>query len=51
MRGRCSHGQKVLASIVVRLALAKTFKTPTTILALDEPTVNLDAQHVDNLAK
>lgn len=25
MRGRCSAGQRVLASIVIRLALAETF--------------------------
>jgi hypothetical protein len=43
MRGRCSAGQKVLASIVIRLALAETFCLHCGILALDEPTSNLDA--------
>jgi len=41
MRGRCSAGQKVLASIVIRLALAESFCVHTGILALDEPTTNL----------
>ena len=42
MKGRCSTGQKVLASIVIRLALAEVFCSSTRILALDEPTTNLD---------
>ena len=42
MRGRCSAGQKVLASLVIRLALAETFCLNCGILALDEPTTNLD---------
>ncbi len=42
MKGKCSTGQKVLASIVIRLALAQVFCTKTKILALDEPTTNLD---------
>jgi DNA repair protein RAD50 len=41
MRGRCSAGQKVLASIVIRLALAESFCCSTGIMALDEPTTNL----------
>jgi len=43
MRGRCSAGQKVLACLVIRLALAETFCLSCGILALDEPTTNLDA--------
>ena len=43
MRGRCSAGQKVLASLVIRLALAENFCLNCGILALDEPTTNLDA--------
>lgn len=35
MKGRCSTGQKVLASIVIRLALAEVFCGSTRILALD----------------
>ena len=42
MKGRCSAGQKVLASLVIRLALAETFCLNCGILALDEPTTNLD---------
>ena len=42
MKGRCSAGQKVLASIIIRLALAETFCSNCGILALDEPTTNLD---------
>lgn len=43
-------GQKVLASIVIRLALAEVFSSGACILALDEPTTYLDRQHIDNLA-
>ncbi len=35
MKGRCSMGQKVLASIVIRLALAEVFSNSARILALD----------------
>jgi DNA repair protein RAD50 len=35
MKGRCSTGQKVLASIVIRLALAEVFCSSTRMLALD----------------
>ena len=51
MKGRCSMGQKVLASIVIRLALAEVFCSSTRILALDEPTTNLDKEHIQNLAQ
>lgn len=51
MRGRCSAGQKVLASIIVRLALAESFSTNCGLLALDEPTTNLDRENVSSLAK
>ena len=43
-------GQKVLASIVIRLALAEVFGNSARILALDEPTTNLDREHIANLA-
>lgn len=46
MRGRCSAGQKVLASLVVRLALADAFCHNCGILALDEPTSNLDERNI-----
>ena len=42
MRGRCSAGQKVLASLIIRLALAETFSVNCGMIALDEPTTNLD---------
>ena len=50
MRGRCSAGQKVLASIVIRLALAETFCLSCGVLALDEPTTNLDEANKTGLA-
>lgn len=50
MRGRCSAGQKVLASLLIRLALAETFSSQCGILALDEPTTNLDRENIDALA-
>lgn len=36
MRGRCSAGQKVLASIIIRLALSDSFGHNCGIIALDE---------------
>ncbi|XP_015757884.1 PREDICTED: DNA repair protein RAD50-like isoform X2 [Acropora digitifera] len=50
MRGRCSAGQKVLASIIIRLALAETFCLNCGILTLDEPTTNLDEDNNESLA-
>jgi len=50
MRGRCSAGQRVLASIVIRLALAETFGVNCGCIALDEPTVNLDHPNKKGLA-
>jgi len=49
MRGRCSAGQKVLSSIIIRLSLAETFCSNCGILALDEPTTNLDAENIEGL--
>ncbi|KAJ2776211.1 DNA repair protein rad50 [Coemansia javaensis] len=51
MRGRCSAGQKVLACLIIRLALAETFSANCGILALDEPTTNLDQENIDSLAR
>ncbi|KAG2487944.1 hypothetical protein HYH03_013523 [Edaphochlamys debaryana] len=51
MRGRCSAGQKVLACLIIRLALAETFCLNCGILALDEPTTNLDAANSESLAE
>ncbi|RZF47733.1 hypothetical protein LSTR_LSTR005997 [Laodelphax striatellus] len=49
MRGRCSAGQKILASIIIRLALAETFSTNCGVITLDEPTTNLDRDNVISL--
>ncbi|OAG32886.1 DNA repair protein RAD50 [Nematocida sp. ERTm5] len=51
MRGRVSAGQKVLASIVIRLALAEAFSLNCGFLSLDEPTTNLDSANISGLAK
>ncbi|AGO10874.1 AaceriAFR637Wp [[Ashbya] aceris (nom. inval.)] len=51
MRGRCSAGQKVLASIIIRLALSETFGTNCGVIALDEPTTNLDEENISSLAR
>lgn len=50
MRGRCSAGQKVLASIIIRMALADCFGSHCGIIALDEPTTNLDSENIRALA-
>lgn len=41
-------GQKVLASIVIRMALAECFGSNCGVLALDEPTSNLDRSHIES---
>ncbi|KAK6042294.1 hypothetical protein COOONC_20201 [Cooperia oncophora] len=51
MRDRCSAGQKrnqfqMLACILIRIALADVFGGACSIIALDEPTTNLDALKV-----
>lgn len=51
MRGRCSAGQKVLGSILIRLALAEAFCVDCGVLALDEPTTNLDTENIAGLAE
>jgi len=51
MRGRCSAGQKVLASIIIRLALAESFGIGCGLIALDEPTTNLDSDNIKSLAE
>ncbi|KAB0795761.1 hypothetical protein PPYR_09822 [Photinus pyralis] len=50
MRGRCSAGQKVLACLIIRMALAETFSKNCGILALDEPTTNLDRSNIQSLS-
>jgi DNA repair protein RAD50 len=51
MRGRCSAGQKVLSCLIIRLALAESFCVNCGILALDEPTTNLDRANIGGLAE
>ncbi|KAK0423766.1 hypothetical protein QR680_008318 [Steinernema hermaphroditum] len=51
MRDRCSAGQKVLASILIRIALADVFAGRCSILALDEPTTNLDIDKVEAMGE
>ena len=41
---------KVLASILIRLALAECFGANCGMIALDEPTTNLDAENAEALA-
>ncbi|RKP14620.1 P-loop containing nucleoside triphosphate hydrolase protein [Piptocephalis cylindrospora] len=50
LRGRCSAGQRVLTSLIVRLALAESFCVQCGVLALDEPTTNLDRDNIASLA-
>lgn len=49
MRGRCSAGQRVLACLIIRIALAETFSANCGVLALDEPTTNLDQENIKSL--
>lgn len=51
MRGRCSAGQKVLASLIIRIALAETFSHNCGVLTLDEPTTNLDRNNITSLCE
>ncbi|KAI9222908.1 hypothetical protein BC828DRAFT_377262 [Blastocladiella britannica] len=51
MRGRCSAGQKVLSCLIIRLALAECFCLNCGVLALDEPTTNLDRANTEALAE
>ncbi|KAM0673339.1 DNA repair protein rad50 [Gurleya vavrai] len=50
LRGRCSAGQKVLCSILMRLALSDAFSEGCSIMALDEPTTNMDKENIEALA-
>ncbi|KII66553.1 DNA repair protein RAD50 [Thelohanellus kitauei] len=51
MRGRSSAGQKMIASIVIRLALFTAFCNDCSFIAFDEPTTNLDEQNLQGLAE
>ena len=42
---------QVLACLIIRLALAETFCLNCGILALDEPTTNLDGPNAESLAQ
>ena len=56
-RSRVGHARsmlsrtKVLACLIIRLALAETFCLNCGILALDEPTTNLDTPNAESLAR
>ncbi|OMJ81185.1 hypothetical protein SteCoe_18411 [Stentor coeruleus] len=51
MRGRCSSGQRMMASLVVRIALAQAFSCGFSVIALDEPTTNMDSSNSEGLAE
>lgn len=50
-RGQCSAGQRVLACLIIRMALAEIFGGHCGVLALDEPTTNLDAWNIESLCE
>ncbi|EDQ92865.1 uncharacterized protein MONBRDRAFT_14089, partial [Monosiga brevicollis MX1] len=50
MRNRCSAGQRVMASLIIRLALAEAFCINCGVMTLDEPTTNLDRENINSLA-
>lgn len=49
MRGHCSAGERVLASLIVRITLMETFCSNCNVLILDEPTTNLDRDNIVSL--
>lgn len=51
MRGRSSAGQKMIGSILFRIALADAFSNGCNVLALDEPTTNLDKENMESLGQ
>jgi len=50
MKEGSSAGQRALASIIIRLALAEAFAGHCGALVLDEPTANLDVENTESLA-
>jgi DNA repair protein RAD50 len=50
MRQHSSAGQRVLAALLIRLALAETFCNNCGVITLDEPTTNLDRDNIESLA-
>lgn len=51
LRGNCSAGQRVLACLIIRIALAETFCSNCGVLTLDEPTTNLDQENIHALVE
>ncbi len=51
MRGRASAGEKVLASLIMRMAVAKVLCADAGVFVLDSPTANLDRKNVRTLAE
>ena len=45
------YNLQVLASLIIRLALAETFSANCGVIALDEPTTNLDLDNIQSLAE
>ncbi len=41
---------QVLASLIIRMALAEAFSSKCGVLALDEPTTNLDEDNIASLS-
>lgn len=50
MRSRCSAGQKMIASIAIRIALAEAFSYGRACIVLDEPTTNMDLLNSEGLS-
>ena len=46
-----SFFSQVLASLIIRLALSETFSANCGVIALDEPTTNLDHENIQSLAQ
>ena len=44
------HLRQVLASLIIRMALAEAFSSKCGVLALDEPTTNLDEDNIASLS-
>ena len=44
------YSLKVLASLIIRMALAEAFSSKCGVLALDEPTTNLDEDNIASLS-
>ncbi|KNC50564.1 uncharacterized protein AMSG_00725 [Thecamonas trahens ATCC 50062] len=51
MRARCSAGQARIASLIVRIALAESFCLHSGLIALDEPSAQLDKANARSMAR